>query len=152
MCNLGNCAKVYLSMNGFIYHIKQHGVSKPTKCIYCSIPFASVDTCTHHENGHVPEEKPYQCTHCQKHFKRKNKNARHEKLCPKNPSVGIQCKKCEWFFTGQDKLLSHLRTLHSQQGQLFCENCHNLYKSSSNLEQHTKKRECFSQKCKSVAT
>ena len=26
-----------------------------------------------------------------------------------------------------------LRTLHSQQGELFCENCHNLYKSSSDL-------------------
>ena len=144
VCDLGNCAKVYLSMNGFIYHIKQHGVSKPTKCIYCSIPFTSVDTCTCHENGHVPEEKPYQCTPCQKHFKRKNENDRHEKLCPKNPSVGTWCKKCKRFFTGQDKLLSHLRTLHSQQGQLFCENCYNLYKSSSDLKQHTKKRECFS--------
>ena len=89
VCDLGNCTQVYLSMNGFIYHIKQHGVSKPTKCIYCSIPFASVDTCTHHENGHVPEEKPYQCMHCQKHFKRKNENDRHEKVCAKNPSVGI---------------------------------------------------------------
>ena len=138
-------------MNGFIYHIKQHGVSKPTKCIYCSMPFASIDTCTRHENGHVPEEKPYQCTHCQKHFKGTNENDRHEKLCSKNPSVGIRCKKCERFFTGQDKLLSHLRTLHNQQGEL-CENCHNLYKSSSDLEQHTKKRECFSQKCMSVAT
>ena len=60
--------------------------------------------------------------------------------------------KSEWFFTGQDKLLSHLRTLHNQQGELFCENCHNLYKSPSDLEQHTKKRECFSQKYKSIAT
>ena len=150
--DLENCAKVYLSMNGFIYHIKLHGVSKPTKCIYCSVPFASVDTHTHHENGHLPEEKPYQCEYCQKHFKRRNKNDRHQKACPKNPTVGIWCKKCERFFMRQDKLLYHVKVLHSQEGELLCENCHNLYKSSRELEQHTKKRECLSHKCKSVAT
>ena len=107
VCDLENCARVYLSMNGFIYHIKQHGISKPTKCIYCSVPFASLDTCTCHENGHLPEEKPYQCEYCQKCFKRRNKNDRHQKACPKNPTVGIQSKKCERVFTRKDKLLNY---------------------------------------------
>ena len=113
VCDLENYAKVYLSMKGFIYHIKQHGVSKPTKCIYCSVSFASVNTCTCHENGHLPEEKPYQCVYCQNLFKRRNENDRYQKACPKNPTVGIWCKKCKGFFTGQDKLLNHLKVLHS---------------------------------------
>ena len=40
ICDIEECCKVYVSTNGLLYHLHQHGLAKPVKCKFCNMQFS----------------------------------------------------------------------------------------------------------------
>ena len=148
VCDSNGCHKVYNSINGYTYHIKKHGIQKPLKCRFCTIYFNHEALLQEHEKIHTVAEKPYVCQMCHTRFTRSGDVNRHKPTCFKNPDFEQWCKKCERLFTGWDRFMNHLKTMHSLKGSHLCNSCHDLFVLEEDLQFHTKSHQCLTHKCK----
>ena len=148
VCDSNGCHKVYNSINGYTYHIKKHGIQKPLKCRFCTIYFNHEALLQEYEKIHTVAEKLYLCQMCHTRFTISSDVDRHKPTCFKNPDFEQWCKKRERLFTGWDRFMNYLKTMHSLKGSHLCNSCHDLFVLEEDLQFHTKSHQCLTHKCK----
>jgi uncharacterized Zn-finger protein len=135
------CGRKIELLCDMIEHVSWHRDPTIFSCRECGKSLLTRDHLKMHEAGHIPEElRQFQCPDCDKKFGSAFKLQCHkrnhviEKL---NPT--IPCPSCpKKLFKSQQKLATHVASVHETGGPFMCECCSKVLKTKRTLEYHVR--------------
>ena len=138
------CEKYFTSFTSLYYHkIRVHCPKEV--CPICSKEYSNKKQLKEH-NTNIHEDPRFQCSICQKHFRRKSFFKIHKDVCGKikiimkeeskqgHPKKQSKCQLCLKIFKTQSNLKKHTNQRHNQNYPCF--NCPEKFPSRSTLSRH----------------
>ncbi|KAL0274937.1 UNVERIFIED_CONTAM: hypothetical protein PYX00_002953 [Menopon gallinae] len=136
------CCKRNIRVNDKSYlrsHMLRHLEPDSCRCTVCGKQLSSAVTLKHHMILHKPtEERPFQCSECEKRFCCKNDLKNHEKAIhvPESEREDFICDVCGKVFQKVANLRYHHSTVHLQERKYVCELCAKTFTTQSGLKTH----------------
>ena len=136
----GSCDVVFTREPSLVRHfLVVHEGKKPYSCKDCNATFAQTQSLKHHINAkHTKEKILFPCRHCNRQpFTRKDRQTKHEKMCPKM----FKCSICGQTFRQTQTLEKHKKT-HSGEKPFKCDSCDKQFTRSENFKIHVRNEVC----------
>ncbi|KAI8906893.1 hypothetical protein EDD86DRAFT_57334 [Gorgonomyces haynaldii] len=139
------CFTPFASIHEYDDHVKLHYVMQEQfvefPCIFCDAVFNDNHLLMEHDKeAHQPkvEQKPrvIECSTCHEVFTRHSDLSEHLKTHGLKP---YKCKECDSRFTSKVHLVTHERTVHSDEKPFSCPKCATSFKTNGNLTRHLKR-------------
>ncbi|XP_041848285.1 oocyte zinc finger protein XlCOF8.4-like [Melanotaenia boesemani] len=130
-CNI--CGKRCVSELSLSNHNRVHDENYEHPCKYCHVTFKTKTDKITHEQTHVTQEKPYQCSDCSETFA-KNRDRRIHMRDHRGPKQ-YKCKFCGLEFPRSISLQRHL-FVHTGEKPFKCSVCQRGFNQASHLKSH----------------
>ncbi|XP_055306842.1 gastrula zinc finger protein XlCGF8.2DB-like [Sitodiplosis mosellana] len=125
-----------LQKTNFEAHLRVHTGERPFECDHCSKKFKKAFNLKVHLKSHTnPRPLKYKCSTCFKIFAQQMEKENHEVNCKRR---GYECDLCKTYTTDhKEHLMTHIR-IHTGEKPFRCETCLKCFLQKANLNMHRK--------------
>ncbi|XP_065161459.1 zinc finger protein 62 homolog isoform X5 [Atheta coriaria] len=143
VCELAGCERRFTTLSRLRDHQERHKGEPSYNCEICAKKYLTETNLKSHINSVHPELKTgkimnYACKLCEQSFKYNMSLKRHVDRVHCNVNGKFQCEKCAHFYSSEEYLKYHLKTVHkpTEYEGLACEVCKKICKGAAALKRH----------------